>query len=147
MSYHWIVLADASRARVIEADEVLAPQREVSDLLHPAARLHTSELMSDDRGRSWAGPGGVHSALDAHTDRHEVEAAAFARELGKALTAGLDDGRYQGLVLAAPPRFLGLLRKELPDRVADRVRLQIDHELVGLSLNELGPALQRHLPG
>lgn len=146
MKSHWIVLADASRARVLASDVTFDEVEEVADLLHPEGRLHTSELMSDDRGRSQSGPGGVHTALDAHTDRHEVEHGLFARELADAIAHGLDEGRYEALVLVAPPHFLGLLRRELPERVTARVHMQLDRDLTRLPLREVSQALRTHLP-
>lgn len=146
MYFHWILLADSSRARFFGSDELLAELTPVRDVVHPKGRLHTSELVSDDRGRSRSGPGGAQTAFDAHTDPAEHDHDTFARELAHDLTVGLDEGAYQQLVIAAPPRFLGLLRSHLTPRVAGRVSLEIDHELSRVPTHELPAALQRYLP-
>ena len=145
MSYHWLLIADASRARVIAADERLNIVAPIEDLVHPASRLHTHELLSDDRGRSRAGPEGPHSAFDGESDRTDTEHDAFAREVAHLCEEGLDRGDYERLIIVAPPRFLGLLRRHLPDRVNDLVALEVGRDLTRLPMKDLGPALQAHL--
>ena len=61
--------------------------------------------------------------------RHELEASRFAKHLASELTRRWDDSTYQRLVLVAPPEFMGLLRKELPKRVADGVVEELTRDL------------------
>lgn len=147
MHFHWILLADSSRARFLGADELLADITPIKDVVHPEGRLHASELVSDDRGRSRAGPSGAHTAFDAHTDPTTHDHEVFARELAHTLDKGLSEDSYSQLVIAAPPRFLGALRAQLSKAVAARVSLEIDHELSRTPLHDLPAALRRYLPG
>lgn len=147
MRTHWILIADASRARILASDELFGDLAVVQELVHPASRMHTSELVTDDRGRSQAYPGGAGTAMDAHTDPSEVEKAAFAREVNQALSKGADEHAYEALVIAAAPKFLGYLRDLLPPRVAGRVTVEIHHDYTRTPLHELAPLLKKHLPG
>lgn len=147
MSYHWILIADASRARVLSADELFGDLQVVSELVHPASRLHTSELMSDDRGRVRTYGGSAGTAYEPNSDPAENEHAAFSREVADALLAGLDAHSYQQLVIAAPPRFLGMLRDDLSPRVAAKVTVEINHDYTKTPLHELPALLKKNLPG
>ncbi len=51
----------------------------------------------------------------------KVEAQRFARHLATLLEKGVDEHRYDRLILAAAPEFLGMIRRELPDKVERRV--------------------------
>lgn len=118
----WILVADASRARILSANSSDAKLREVEALVHPASRLQTSELVSDGAGRITKGLGRqVHAMMEARTPAHETEAIRFAKTLADKLKKALNDGKYSSVTLVAPPHFLGLLRQSLCERVAHTV--------------------------
>jgi len=113
----WILVADASRARIFDLQDGqrLKLVREISN---PRGRARAQDLVSDEPGRLAKGKGRqVLSAMDPRTSPHEVEAKHFAAELGHALHDGQMHQRYGSLALVAPPHFLGLLRKELHPEV------------------------------
>ena len=107
---HWVLVANASRAQVFAADMLFATFESIEDRIHPSSRMRDQELVSSAPGRSYASPGGNHTAFDRHTDPHDVEVERFARELADLLDEGRKTERYERLVLVAPPKFLGLLR-------------------------------------
>lgn len=144
MIVHWVVLADASRARICRSDELLTHLEEVGDKFHPESRMHAGELLSDDRGRM-RNMAGVGTAMDAHTDPADVEHGRFAAELAHTLLRGLEQGRYERLVIAAPPRFLGMLRGELSPRVQKTVVAEIHHDYVHKPLHEVSALITTQL--
>ncbi len=58
-----------------------------------------------------------------------LEADRFARHLAAELTRRYDDRTFRRLVLVAPPEFMGMLRQELPSRVADSVLEELTQDL------------------
>jgi len=46
----WVVVADASRARIFEAAELPEPLREIEDLVQPEGRMPERALQSDRPG-------------------------------------------------------------------------------------------------
>jgi protein required for attachment to host cells len=128
MSTCWILVANAARGTLYRSDAQLGKLTEVRGFQHPESRVKVSDLLSDDRGRTRAGPNGNHSALDAHTDPRRNEAAEFARELGETLRAGRVRNAYDEVLVVAPPRFLGLLRDELDPETARTVTQEIGHD-------------------
>ena len=143
MAKLWIVAADASRARIFEANALGENPQEVADLLNPEGRAHNRDLISDAGGRYFSkgkqtqGHGTLE--VDAPT-QHAAE--LFAIRLAEELERAHAQQRYDRLTLVAPPKFLGLLREKLgkstrriiwdeipkdiarldPDRIAEHVR-------------------------
>jgi protein required for attachment to host cells len=120
----WVVVCDASRARIFRADAKRAGRYEqVREVVHPDSRAHVRDLVTDvslGHGLIGAAP---------RSDPKWVEATKFARELSRILAQGLVDGAYKLLILVAPPAFLGVLQASFPDGVARRVEARVAKHL------------------
>lgn len=122
----FVLVADASRARLYLQSEGSTKLSLVEDFEHPESRAKVMDLMADKPGRTFSsGPQtAARSAKEYRTDPKEVEAEKFARELGHRLATLWDAHAFEDLVIAAPPKFLGLLRSDLAtyhDHVSNRV--------------------------
>lgn len=142
---HWVVVADSSTATIYSGDAALEDLRPLHRLEHLASRLATHDLVSDDRGRTQAFPGGARSATEPRSSPHEVEVHAFAHEIAQHLRSGLVEHAYEGLVLVAPPAFLGRLKLEIDIRTADRVVGTIAHDYVHTPTEDLGDLVRRQM--
>lgn len=138
----WIVVADGSRGRIFVQDKATGPLVESEDLIHSRARLRESELRSDRAGRERGVFGQGSSMFDARTEAHAHEAENFAKEIAEHLEAGRTSGKFQHLVLMAPPAFLGDLRGKLSDEVRKLVVGEVGKDLVTHSAEEV----RKHLP-
>lgn len=107
----WILVADSAHARILATTARTAMPTEVSRLEHPESRLKESQLVTDQPGRSRENRGQGHAMDEASASAHEEE--IFAGEIVQALDKARQDGRFNSLVLVAPPRFLGTLRQKL----------------------------------
>lgn len=145
MSTQWLLVADASRARILATDAALGSLLLVKELEHPLSRLRSSELVTDGPGRSWSGPGGAVTAYDAPHDPAQLEHERFARELAGELETGLAREDFDTLILVAPPRFLGMLRRQLAPPVARCVRAEVGRDYSLVSLSELPGMLRPQL--
>lgn len=147
----WIIAADESRARVLQLQgrgehEIV----EIEDFLNPNGRLQNRELQTDAEPR-FSGHGGVGKPGAAPTsgtasDREtpgavEHSVKTFARELGNYLEKARTAYRYDRLVLAAPPKFLGALRNELGKEVAKLVIEELPKDIAGLNPRDLAAYL------
>lgn len=136
MKTTWIVAADASRARVLQVagrEHLL----EVESLANPEGRLQNREINTDAQGR-FAGPdrpGGHSSGDEDHTVDHYNE--LFAKRVGDYLDQARTQHRFDELVLVAPPKFLGALRKELGKEVEKLVADQLPKDLSWFNAREL----------
>src|SRR5581483_455492 len=113
----WILIGNSSRARLYAATGE-RPWRLLLAIEHPESRAKTRDLVTDDRGCvRQSGRNAAKPAMDSRTSPKELEAIRFAARIAGVLRAGLDRHAYEEVAIVAPPRFLGLLRRELPKHV------------------------------
>jgi len=96
----------------------------------------TREQGTDRPGRSNASVGVARSAME-ETDWHDIAEERFAGELAEALYRHAHANLFEELVIIAPPRVLGNLRKFLHAEVAARVTGEIPKELTSHPVAEI----------
>jgi len=129
----WIVAADASRARFLQ---VADRERlvEIEDLVNPEGRLQDRELTTDANPRLH-GPGGMSAREEPSAVEHAVE--MFSKRIGNYLEKARTDHRYDKLYLVAPPKFLGLIRKELGKEAEKLVSDDLSKDLSWFNAREI----------
>ena len=130
MSKVWVVVADSSRARVLESPNRVGPLTEVESLQNPEARAMNKDLNTDKPGRSFDSAGQGRHAMEPGIDAKQVEAIQFARRLRHFLKEQSEAKKFNKLVLAAAPDFLGLLRDNLDKVVREKISVEQDKDLV-----------------
>ncbi len=139
----WILVCDASRARIFSLTDWDKPWKLAHELDRPEARAKTSDLVTDGVGRvQQSGNTSLKPGMESPTDPKEVEAMRFAQEIAELLSKGRTRGDFGELVVAAAPHFLGLLRKKISDPVARLVQRSIDKDYTHLSARELATRLR-----
>jgi protein required for attachment to host cells len=138
----WVVVADATCARIFSAANHSAELIEQKDLLHSASRVPSATLTSDRSGRDTD-----IQHTGSHTMGHEKsamnqEAHNFAREISKVLEQHRQKNHFYRLYLLASPRILGLLRKELSSETQKIIAGETDLNLVKETLS----TIRNHLP-
>jgi protein required for attachment to host cells len=136
------VVADAARARIFRLSAANKPLEEIADLANPEARLKDADLDRDRPGQTFSsqGRGGGHPMRPGRT-AEEKSTELFARDIASSLREALIAGEFERLVVAAPPGFLGDLRKHLDEQV-----LQIVVESLSLDLTRETPgAIKKRL--
>jgi len=96
----------------------------------------TREQGTDRPGRSSASVGVARSAME-ETDWHDIAEERFAGELADALYRHAQADRFEKLVIIAPPKILGSLRKVLHAEVSARVAAEIPKELTSHPVAEI----------
>lgn len=138
----WIVVADASKARILQQDTIRDPAIEVDSLVHPAARQPATSLASDQPGvQATAGGPGTHGMQEKVTPR-QAEDQRFAREVIDKVRHALNENRIRQFYMAAPPHFLGLLRGAMDDRVSKALVSDLDKNLSNASEDEVRAAFK-----
>jgi protein required for attachment to host cells len=137
MATTWIVAADESRARVLQVARPEKRLQEIEDMLNPEGRMQDRDLQTDAEprfhGRAGGGP-----ASDRETQgASEHSARMFAKEVGRYLEKARVEHRFDELVLVAPPKFLGALRKELDKEVGKLVKEELPKDLSWLNARDL----------
>ncbi|TDV14395.1 host attachment protein [Paraburkholderia caballeronis] len=140
----WIAVANRATARIFTADSPLGALDEIETLIHPAGRAPEQSLVTDKPGRTYDRAGtGRHA--DSDTTQHDHEAAVFAAEIAACLAKGRETDRFGTLIVAAPPAFLGELRKHLDAQTQNLVTLELDKDLAHLGARELRAYLPERL--
>ncbi|MBX3621631.1 MAG: host attachment protein [Rhizobacter sp.] len=144
---NWLVVANASKARVLEASDTAGVYTHVADLVHPQSRQKGGELAGDRPGHvPGPGPHGTGSAaLDTRSDPREREHDHFARELAALLNGGVAAGRCAGLVLVASNPFLGQVKEHLGEQAKKQLLRTVAADYTALPERELAQRLsERH---
>ncbi|PPK53119.1 host attachment protein [Marinobacter persicus] len=135
----YVLVADSAMARFFKAKTPVRSIEEILDHPHREGRQKNSEIYTDRPGSNHGGAGG-YQTYDRETDE-DPENARFARELGEYLNKARHKGRFDNLILVAPPKFLGVLRNHLSKECLSAVMKTIDKDLV----REDAAAITRHL--
>jgi protein required for attachment to host cells len=94
------------------------------------------EQGTDRPGRSFASAG-THRAAMEETDWHQVAEERFAGEMAERLYKLAHAGRFDRLVVVAPPKVLGNLRKAFHKEVSGRITAEIPKELTSHPVHEI----------
>lgn len=159
----WIIAANAGRARIFEESDAAKPLKELEDMVNNGARLRTQESETDKLGPTSAagsghnigggqGGGSQHNAKagapnklyqPAHTPA-ELEAEQFARDISKYLVDAHQEGRFDSIVLAASPQFLGALRTLLDPHIKPLIKHELNKDYTHVQPNQLREQIEAH---
>lgn len=138
----WVLVADGEHATVFEHD---GPGRGLNAVDSPTFQAspiqYTRDAVTDREGRSWGAGGVGRHGMEPRTDPKRQSEQEFVREVAQALGQAALAGRFERLILVAPPKALGDLRAQLPKHAQDRVTHEIAKDLVHLDSG----ALEKHL--
>lgn len=134
MSVTWVMVANASQAKLFANHGPKKGLQLVKELAHPESREKTSNLVSD---RSGSNAGTGHGAFVQATDPKHHEAERFALEVSRELDDGRVKNAYDRLILVASAPFMGLVNSRMPDPVRSKVSQSIDKDYTRLSVKEL----------
>jgi protein required for attachment to host cells len=136
----WVAAADGGKAMIFVNDgSDSAPALTIlskDELDNPSAR----QQGTDRPGRRPDAGVGQRSALEA-TDWHELGKEQFVQDFAARLDRAAASGRFERLVLAAPPKVLGQLRAALSAATTQCIAAELGSDLTGLPVAEI----ERHL--
>ena len=134
----WYVIADGGRARFVARDEQGA-FRTLSSFVSTELHKSTHELGRDRPARVKESATPARHAVEPRRDLHEAAKDDFIRTVATELAAQLKDGKFDELVLVAPPGVIAELKDALSNPTAKLVVKELkkdltkvpDHELTG----------------
>jgi protein required for attachment to host cells len=142
ISTTWVVVADRSRARILETIGDCKDLVEIESLENPEGAMRQSECCSDRQGYFGGRPGSL-EAGDPETDFRHKTAETFAVQVIDYLEAGRTSGKFGHIVLIAAPSFLGTFRQKLPVPLARMVELQVDKDYTNCLPDEIAVHLAK----
>lgn len=140
----WMLVADGRRARL------LVEQRRGVNLEEPAdwsMAISEHELydIQDRPPRSFDRVGAGRHAMDGGRSLHEMEEEKFLKRVADRLGEAEKRKEFDHLIIAAPPRALGLLRDMLSPNAKSRIRADLSKDLLGESTAQLRERLTKLL--
>lgn len=130
----WVVVADSERAMVLEnGGDTRAPVLRQVHHLEAAQVLNAANPAEPvfDQGRDQRTP-------VEPPDRMRIAAEAMAADLVAYLVAQATKGKFDKLVLAAPPQVLGAIRGCMDDALRARVSAELPKTLTRHPLPKIG---------
>lgn len=100
----------------------------------------TRDQGADRPGRAYASVGGSRSAV-GDTDWHEIEEERFARAIAERINDGAEAGEFSEIVIVAPPKTLGEIRKDLSKKAQEKVAGELGKDLTRHPLPDIEKAL------
>ena len=138
----WVVVCDGAKALIFEnAGSQVSPNLVTKEVYQqPDPKTH--ELGTDRPGRSFQSVGTARSAME-QADWHELEEQRFLGRLAERLDKAVLAGEAKALIVTAPPRALGVLRRKFSPHVRHALRAEIDKDFIKLPAHEIA----KHLAG
>lgn len=122
MIKHWIVIADANKADIYATDELLNEPKVAAHLTVQHGKVHVTDAGGNHTEHL---PGGEHGTQQ---DPHKKDEDRFARAVAHTLDDAFKRHAFERAVIAAPPVFLGDLRRYLDKHTAGAVVASIPHD-------------------
>mgnify|MGYP002785504010 CR=1 FL=1 len=145
MPQMWVVVANASVARILSAKTPTGPLVELECLSHSAGRVRDQDLVSDRPGRAFDRHGPGRHAMQREVGPHEEEAARFADQIASRLRRAHSTHEFDRLAIVAAPRFLGLLRERIGPNVTRSLTDTVDKDLAMASPGDIRSRLPERL--
>jgi protein required for attachment to host cells len=140
MQPNWVLVASRAHARIFE--KLDGKFLLVEEIPHADGRLRNRDVDTDRPGRSSDRATNGRHAMSSSETPHDHLAGGFARELARKLANARANNQFDGLTLAAEPRFLGMLKGALDEVTARRVRRYVAKDLQHVPDGEIGSYLE-----
>lgn len=110
---------------------------EAQEQVNPATR----DQATDAAGRASSPQGAAQSSVEP-TDFHQIEEDRFAADAADLLKRRALANDFESLIIVAPPKTLGELRKHYHKEVSNRLTGELDKDLTGHPIADIETALK-----
>ena len=101
----------------------------------------TRDQATDSAGRASSPQGAARSSVEP-TDFHQIEEDRFAADAADFLKTRALKNDFESLIIVAPPKTLGEMRKHYHKEVSNRLVGELDKDLTGHPIADIEKALQ-----
>ena len=135
-----VLISDGRHARLLRNQGTPVKPELIVEQAFDRVNPPTHEQGTDRPGRLQNAAGVPRSAIE-QTDWHQRDEELFAAELAELLYKLEHAGKFDELVVVAPPKMLGDLRARFHPKVADAVVAELPRNLTSYSVPEIGKML------
>lgn len=118
----------------------LQVEKKLVDRDNPDHHEQATDLAGGSMGTRMAGGQWASGNMD-EVDFHQLEEDRFAAEAAELLKERALRNEFESLIIVAPPRTLGELRKHYHKEVSDRLRAEIAKDLTGHTVPQIEEVL------
>lgn len=136
----WVLVCDGAKALILrnKGDQELLNLVPVE--IFSGHQPPTRDLGTDRQGRVYQSQGGARSSMQ-ETDWHDEAEVTFLVQVAERLSGLVRQKDIANVVLVAPPRVLGILRKRLDPSTRAAVATEVAKDLVKFPI----PEIERYL--
>ena len=138
MAITWILVANASLAKLYANYGPNKGLELVKELMHPESRRKNSDMITDRPGAIQSSPGG---GYEPHRLPKEQAAHAFAQELAQEFYQGRTRQAFGRAILVAPPTFMGMINAHLDGPTGKLVSARVEKDYTKAAEPELAQRL------
>jgi protein required for attachment to host cells len=132
----WVLACDGAKALIFQNDgDAELPNLSLVEQLSQDQPL-THSLGADRPGRVYQSQGKARSAVE-QTDWHAQNEAGFLTKVAQRIDHAAQAHSLKHLVIAAPPRALGVLRQKMTPRANALVMEEVHKDLAQLTTKEI----------
>jgi protein required for attachment to host cells len=122
--------ADALNLQVVEADQ----QRDAYD----------RDIKTDTAGQKPGVPGSPGGSTAQEADFHQQAEDRFAADTAGIINRAAQSNGFESLIIIAPPKTLGELRKHYGAQVRDKIKAEIAKDLTSHPVDRIEAALEAY---
>lgn len=127
MAITWILVANASLAKLYANFGPNKGLTLVKELMHPESRQKNAQLVTDRPG-AMASAGNGQGSKSPQTAPKDHEAKVFAQQIAQELYHGRATNAFGRAILVAPPAFMGMLNAVLDSPTAQLITDRFDKD-------------------
>lgn len=136
----FVVVADGRKMLLFRNEGDAAYPNLVVEKAEDHINPKDSDQKTDAPGRASGGIGGRADTMD-EVDFHQQEENRFAAEITDLLKTRALGNDFESLIIVAPPKTLGEMRKHYHGEVSKRLIGEIDKDLTGHSVPDIEKAI------
>ena len=132
----WAVVCDGGKALILSniGDEVFPQLKLVEEREHEHKRTHELGRGAPTRVHEFAGVG--RSAIE-QPDLHDSAEQKFLEQLAGSLDRAVKEGKTKHLILVAPARALGMIRRAYTSTIRGALKEEIEKDWVKMPIFEI----------
>lgn len=127
----WVLVADGARARIFFAHPHALESALDADFI--SDHRSNQEATADKQGMALGSDHVSRHVFEPHSDWHNYQKQLFAREICQTLIAADEEKKFQSLIIIAPAKILGEIRKDLTKAVHEKIKAEIAKDLTKMN--------------
>lgn len=138
----WVLVADASRARLFSINKRTGPLTEIKDWIDEGSRQKIQDMVTDKPGRTFDSVGQGRHVMESNVDPKREEELRFSKFICEQLYDFFQNHGLERLHIAASPSFLGWIREHLHKNLKKKIGSETPKDLTKMDAQKI----RKHLP-